>query len=71
MKIWMRSSGCGQSNARTPVYGIGSLPGRAEAHFLERFSFEKSKTRGGDTTPHGQKRAEKPRFFRETTGRMV
>ena len=36
---------------------------------LERFNFEKGETQDGDTVPPGPKRTEKPRFFRETTGR--
>ncbi|WP_299392615.1 hypothetical protein, partial [uncultured Desulfovibrio sp.] len=36
-----------------------------------RFAFFKGKTRGGGTAPPGPNGAEKPRFFRETTGRMV
>ena len=38
---------------------------------LKRFTFEKDKARGGGTVPPGPKLAEIPRFFRETTGRMV
>ena len=42
---------------------------------LERFIFEKGKTRGGGAVPPAQSDmnilAGKPRFFRETTGRMV
>ena len=37
----------------------------------ERSVFEKGGTRGGSAAPPGPKWAEKPRFFRETTGRMV
>ncbi len=34
-------------------------------------AFEKGEMRGGGTAPPGPNQAEKPRFFRETTGRMV
>ena len=52
------------------------LPGEQAAfsdfpHLPERFRFEKGKARGGGTAPPGPKRAEKPRFFRETTGRKL
>ena len=43
----------------------------AAASCLEHFAFEKGKMRGGGTAPPDPKWAEKPRFFRETTGRMV
>ena len=44
---------------------------RLSARLPERFNCEKGETRGGGTAPPGPKWAEKPRFFRETTGRMV
>ena len=48
------------------------MPRRARyAQQLERFTSEKGETRGGGTAPPGPKRAEKPRFFRETTSRIL
>ena len=38
--------------------------------YIERFTSEKGKTRGGGKAPR-PKLAEKTRFCRETTGRMV
>ena len=49
----------------------GAFRGMDALFPLERFTFEKGETQGGGTAPPGQKRAENPRFFRETTGRMV
>ena len=53
------------------VGGTRLAAGASLAADIERFNFEKGETRGGGTAPHGQKRAEKLRFFCETTGHMV
>ena len=57
-------SGSGESEERSSQRGLRPC-------FLERFTFEKGETRGGGTAPPGPEWAEKPRFFRETTDRMV
>ena len=50
---------------------IKNIVGKEIGVRSERFANEKGGARGGGTAPPGPKRAEKTRFFRETTGRMV
>ena len=51
--------------------GVMARSASAHPRFLEYFTFEKGGMRGGGTAPPGREWAEKPRFFRETPGRMV
>ena len=57
---WLREQG-----------SFGELFFSAKRQAIEHVAIEKGKMRGGGTAPPGPNRAERPRFFRETTGRMV